>query len=234
MITFTSLASSSKGNAYLVKADSAGYLLIEAGLPIKILREKMNFNLFNLDGCLISHEHMDHAKAVKDLLKMGVDCFMSPGTSDALGITGHHRINAVYAGMQHTIGKWTVHPFPLEHDAKMPLGFLIAHDTDRLLFVPDTGYVHNRFEGVTILAIEANHAEDLLSESIQHNEIAAMVGRRIRRTHMSLGVLKEFIKANNMKSVREVWLLHLSDSNSNEVRFKREIQELLGVPVYIA
>ena len=34
--------------------------------------------------------------------------------------------------------------------------------------------------------------------------------------------------------LQEIWLLHLSSSNADAKRFKKEIQELTGVPVYIA
>jgi len=33
--------------------------------------------------------------------------------------------------------------------------------------------------------------------------------------------------------VREIWLIHLSDNNSDNARFKREIQELTGKMVFI-
>ena len=33
--------------------------------------------------------------------------------------------------------------------------------------------------------------------------------------------------------VVEIWLLHLSDGNSNSERFKREVKEISGKPVYI-
>lgn len=46
--------------------------------------------------------------------------------------------------------------------------------------------------------------------------------------------MKDFLKANDLRHVQEIWLLHLSDGNSDADRFKREIQELTGKPVYIA
>lgn len=42
------------------------------------------------------------------------------------------------------------------------------------------------------------------------------------------------LKANDLSKVREIWLLHLSDGNSDAERFKREVMELTGKPVYIA
>jgi phosphoribosyl 1,2-cyclic phosphodiesterase len=104
-----------------------------------------------------------------------------------------------------------------------------------LAFIPDTAYVKNRFSGITTLAIECNHVADILSENIQGGNIPVSLGRRIRRNHLSLSVVKDFILANNMqKTLREIHLIHLSDSNSSEEQFKREIQEITGVPVYVA
>ena len=45
---------------------------------------------------------------------------------------------------------------------------------------------------------------------------------------------KELLKANDLSKVQQIWLLHLSDGNSDEKRFKREIQELTGKPTFIA
>jgi hypothetical protein len=42
------------------------------------------------------------------------------------------------------------------------------------------------------------------------------------------------MQANDLSKVQEIWLLHLSDGNSDADRFKREIQELTGKPVYVA
>lgn len=51
------IASSSKGNAYLI-TDGRSTILIECGLPIKELKRRTNFKVpSNIDACLISHEH---------------------------------------------------------------------------------------------------------------------------------------------------------------------------------
>ena len=51
---------------------------------------------------------------------------------------------------------------------------------------------------------------------------------------MSLETAKDFLRANDLTAVQEIWLCHLSDGNSDAERFKREIQALTGKPVYIA
>ena len=53
-------------------------------------------------------------------------------------------------------------------------------------------------------------------------------------SHFSLENVKDFLRANDLSRVQEVWLLHLSDGNSDAERFKKEIMEVVGRPVYIA
>ena len=101
---------------------------------------------------------------------------------------------------------------------------------ERLLFIPDTSHVMNRFKNVTILAIECNHVADILSDNIQEGNIPSVVGRRVRRNHMSLDSVIGMLKANDLSRCREIWLLHLSDANSDEARMIRTVQEQTGIP----
>ena len=234
---FVPLASSSRGNAYIVQDDGIPPLLLEAGLPIKQLRNKLREHgimLSDLAGCLVSHEHMDHAKAVKDLLKAGVDCWMSQGTAEALTVIDHHRTHILRYKFDIILlngGWYPFMTFGLKHDAKDPVGFFIQDlKDDRLLFIPDTAYVENRFEGVTMIAIECNNIAELLSKNILEGNIPAVVGRRIRRHHMSLENLIAMLKANDLSRCRQIFLMHLSDGNSDEKAMINRIQEATGIP----
>lgn len=234
-MNFISLASSSRGNAYLLQSEGATPILLEAGLPIGRLRDKLRehrVSLSDLAGCLISHEHQDHAKAVKDLLKIGVDCYMSPQTAHALMVYKHHRIISLGPGMKQEIQQWRILPFLLHHDAVGPLGFLIGHDDDHLLFIPDTAFVENRFDGITSIAVECNNISEILSKNIIEGYIPAIVGKRIRRNHMSLENLISMLRANDLTRCRAIYLMHLSDGNSDERRMRQEIQMATGIPTY--
>ena len=232
---FTALASSSRGNAYLLESDGAGPLLLEAGIPIKKLREGLyahGISISDLSGCLVSHEHLDHSKAVKDLLKAGVDVYTSVNTAIALNVEEHHRMNFMNDGISQPIGAWRVMPFDLKHDAAEPFGYLVAYDTEALMFIADTAYIKNRFEAVTIIAVECNHVGDILAGNIARKDAVVSLGRRVRRNHMSLETLIKMLKANDLSQCREIHLLHLSDSNSDEKRMILEVQEATGIPTY--
>lgn len=228
------LASGSAGNAYFV-SDGVTPLLLEAGISIKRIREGLDFKLSEVAACLLTHEHGDHSKAIGDVLRMGVDIYSSPGTFASLGLTGHG-IHPIQDKQSAVIGSWIIRAFETQHDAKEPLGFLLHSKAtgERLVFATDTYYVRYKFPGLTCVMIECNYASDILQANVDAGFVHPAMKRRLLTSHFSLDNVKEFLKANDLSRVREIWLLHLSDQNSDAERFKREIMELTGKPVYIA
>lgn len=140
------IASGSTGNCYTVH-DGQTVLLIEAGVPIMKLKQALGFTLSGVSGVLISHEHMDHAKAVKDLMKCGIDVYMSAGTAAALDISGH-RLHVVGSGEVFEVGSYEIMAFQTKHDAREPLGYFIQsrHNGLNLLFlqIPTTLSIFSR------------------------------------------------------------------------------------------
>lgn len=226
------LASSSRANAYRI-SDGKTALLLEAGLPYKELQRALNFKTTELTAVLITHEHKDHSRAVADLAKAGIDCYMSAGTREALGLSGH-RIHELWPRVQTQIGTWTVLPFETQHDAAEPLGYLLASGQEKLLFATDTYYIRYKFNELTHIMVECNYAADILQENVEAERIPAALKQRLLQSHFSLANVKEFLRANDLSKVEEIHLLHLSDGNSDEARFKREIQELTGRVVMVA
>jgi phosphoribosyl 1,2-cyclic phosphodiesterase len=233
MIEIRVLASSSKGNCYYV-TDGQTPLLLECGIKWRDIQKSLNFRTSSIAGCLITHEHKDHCSAVNDVMKAGIDVYTAQGTAEALGLSGH-RIKAIQARKQFEIGTWTIMPFEIEHDAAEPLGFLLVNGAgDKLLYVTDTYYVRYRFTGLTHVMIECNYSRDILDANIRAGRVPEVLKKRLMRSHMSLETVMDMLRANDLSKVQEIWLLHLSDSNSDAERFKREIQAVTGKPVYIA
>ena len=233
MIEITVLASGSRGNCYRID-DGRTPLLLECGIPFREIQKGLQFRVSGVAGCLVSHEHQDHSTAVRDVMKAGIDCYMSAGTAEALGISGH-RLHIIQARQQFQLGSWAVLPFETQHDAAEPLGFLLANRAgDKLLYATDTYYVRYKFRGLTHIMLECNYAADILARNVEAGLVPPALKRRILRSHFSLEHVKEFFRANDISRVQEIWLLHLSDQNSDANRFKCEIQELTGKPVYIA
>ena len=226
------LASSSAGNAYWI-SDGQTPLLIECGIRVQGLRERLRFGLASLGACLLSHEHADHARSARDILRAGVDLYATQGTIDALGLEGH-RLRPIRAHQQVRIGTWTVLPFDTVHDAAEPVGFLLASGAAKVLYFSDSAYCRYRFRALTHLMVEANWSGELLDNNVREGVIDETLAARIRRNHMSLERLLQMLAANDLSRVEAIWLLHLSDQNSDEEMFARRVREVTGRPVYVA
>ena len=227
------LGSNSKGNCYLLQNENET-LIIECGISFKEIKIALDFNLRNVVGCLVTHCHGDHSKAVKDLSKSGINVYSSNGTFEALKITGI-RLVIIEAFKQFKVGGFTVMPFDVHHDVEEPLGFLINHkDMGTLLFATDTSYLEYRFKELTNILIECNYSEKILLKNMNNDSIDSSTGLRIASTHMSFENCTEMIKANDNPKLKNIVLLHLSDGNSNAKEFKGQMYELTNKTVYIA
>lgn len=228
----TSLASSSRGNCYLIQ-DGVSSLLLECGIQPKKIRQ--HIKLSDLDGCLISHEHQDHSKYAKDIIKY-TGIWTSAGTLSSLDLGPYdYRATVARPGETYKIGSFLVVPFETQHDAKEPLGFLVYSTAteEKLLFATDTYYIKNRFQDLNYIMIECNYASDILKANIDSGKIPKAVAKRLFESHFELENVKKFLQAQDLTTVKAIYLLHMSDGNSDAARFKKEIQELTGVPTYI-
>lgn len=233
MIDIQCLGSSSAGNAYRI-TDGHTVLLLEAGFPYKSIQRALNFRMSDISGCLITHEHGDHSRAAVDIMRAGIPVYTSQGTAEALNLSGH-RLRSVRPLETFEIGRWTVMGFGVEHDAAEPLGWLLANqDGDKLLFLTDSYYCRYKFQGLTHIMIECNYSIDIVNRRVLAGELHPAQKKRLLRSHFSLEHVKDFLKANDTRNVEEIWLLHLSDGNSDAELFKREIQKLTGAAVQVA
>ena len=227
------LASGSSGNAYTI-SDGATTLLLDAGIPLKEIQIGTGFKVRQLSGAFVTHEHKDHSKAMNDLARLGVDVYASRGTMEACGLSGH-RFHPVEARTELDVGTFRILPFDVEHDAAEPLGFLFTSMStgEKLLYFTDTYFVRYRFQGLTHIMAECNYTEQGIRDSVAEGRIPIEMVPRLVRSHMSLEHLLEMLRANDMSTVRQIYLLHMSDNNSEAQRMKEAVQRQTGVEVYL-
>ena len=229
-MNFKSLASSSAGNAYLVEEDGIAPLLIDPGIRFSALSRALGNRVAGLAGCLISHQHGDHAKGAAELAIRGVPIYTSRECAEALGVDVFH----VEHGIRFSVGGWRVTAWDAVHDVRC-FGFIIDSPSgDRLLYCTDSAYVPYRFDRLTHVAIGANYSEATLAARVASGAMDPAHGERVLRAHMSIEKVVAFFNANDLSHLREVHLLHLSAGNSNEAEFKVAVQRITGVPVYVA
>lgn len=227
------LGSSSKGNCYLLD-NGKECLMIECGVPFKEVQKAVNFDVSRIMGVIISHEHGDHAKYVQKCLDAQIPVYTSIGTTNALGLNWR-LVHPMKELEYHHIGNFTVQAFPVVHDAAQPFGFLINHkETGTVLFATDTNYLKYKFYRLNNILIECNYRPDIMTANLNAGRLPVGVALRTIRSHCSYYACADILKANDLREVNNIVLIHLSSGNSNAEEFRNGIESLTGKNVLVA
>lgn len=227
------LGSNSAGNCYVLQNDSEA-LIIEAGIDFRNVKKVLNFNLSKVSGAVITHQHGDHAKYVASFVKNGILTLALEDVFSSHDIFENSFAKSIKTGKGYKVGNFFIQAFPVQHDVPC-VGYLIRHEEfGKLLFVTDTVAMNYTFDGLTEIMIEANYADDILDRRLEKDAITLVQRNRVIESHMSINTAKEILKRNDLSDVNNIILIHLSDGNSDEKRFIREVVELTGKHVVAA
>lgn len=167
------LFSGSEGNSTYVSACGSA-LLVDAGASFKALSGAIcacGGNIDEIKGVLITHEHTDHIKGLKVLLKStGLPVYASAETLDALSSAGVLPGGAeAYAisGCGNDIGGICVDRFETSHDCVGSSGYAFCFENgSKAAVCTDLGVVtdgvRRALSGCQTVLIEANHNIEML------------------------------------------------------------------------
>lgn len=223
--------SSSKANLYEV-SDGRTQVILECGCTFAQMQSLMGFRMNGYAGCLITHEHGDHSLASTQLARRGVAIYATQGTLEALHLREHYyKTITMEYGQPVQIGTLSAMAFPTVHNASQPCGFVITSERtgESLVFATDTYKIGYKFKGATEIAVECNYSKDLISDGLPDN-----VRRRIEHSHMSLEACKDFLLAQDLSTVKMIWLVHLSKERSSADQFRETIEKATGVKTVVA
>lgn len=227
------IASGSSGNAYYI-SDGHSSLLLDAGIPLAQIQAGCGYKVSQLSGCLVTHGHGDHVKAAQALARLGVNIYTSNGTAEMVKLKGH-RIRTVQALKSFSAGTFEVLPFDVEHDVPEPLGFLIRSTVtqEKLLYFTDTYYIRYTFVGLTHIMMEANYDPDTMEQNVKEGRVDVSRAKRTIGSHMSIDTVIKTLESFDLSRLQQIYLLHLSNDNSQAADFKRRVQALTGKEVYL-
>lgn len=222
----TVLASGSAGNGYVLEGRTSA-LIIECGVSPERMMRQTSVRPSTVAGCLVSHEHGDHAAYIERYAQLGMPVFASEGTFSASGADRLPRAFTLQDNRAAQVGEFYIMPFRVEHDAREPLGFYVSGpELGRLLFMTDLRAVpFTRCIVPHTILIEANWSEDILEGRVGRGEEDIARAARIKDTHLSLERACEFVRGIDGPALRNVVLLHLSDRNSNATEFAARMRE---------
>ena len=226
------ISTGSIGNGYILETDTE-VLLIECGVKFSEIKKAIDFNFSKIVGCIVTHEHGDHAKYINDYMKNGVKIYATKGTFAKTGfsVKNHNQIE-ISTSKPFQVGNFKIIAFDINHDAAEPVGFLIYHpECGTTLYLTDTSYSNYIFNGLNNLIIESNYSDEILEKKLYGN---TFLRDRIIGSHLSLETLIEMLSRNDLSKVNNIVLIHLSDSNSNAVEFKNAVRKATNCNVTVA
>ena len=216
---FYTLASSSAGNAALVCHENT-HILIDAGISCRRITQSLaalSLTLDDLDGILITHEHIDHVRALGTLQKKhAVPLYASFGTAAALDYPAPY-LHAFAADETFTIKDLQIRSFRTSHDAKESVGYRIESSDGSLAVLTDTGFItddaHDAALGADMLLLESNHDVIML----KNGEYPYYLKQRILGEcgHLSNEAAAEFAVECVRAGTSDILLAHLSDENNS-------------------
>ena len=228
------IGTGSAGNSYaLLFGDEI--LLIEAGMKLIDVKKAIDFDISKVVGCLITHEHGDHAKHIKEYLKAGIKCYSTMQTFKKLGVLYNHFCEEILTDLKYKIGSFEFMAFKVNHDAVEPVNFIINHkDFGKILFVTDTNNVPYIFKDVRCYLIEANFSEAKLEQKFINSENGKFVNTRVFNSHLSIEGCENYLSLCDLSRCEKIILTHLSYTQSNATEFKRVIENRFNKVVEVA
>lgn len=221
----TVISSGSAGNCYVLEGTRSA-LILECGVsPERVVRTTNTLRWSQVAGCLVTHEHGDHAGFAAKFLDLGLPVYASKGTGNALPCG--RRMRPIHPTSIFHVGEFSVFAFHVHHDAAEPLGFVIGHpELGRLLFVTDASAIPFSFRDVGLdhIMIEANYSDRILEQAVGSGELTSERAQRVRNTHMSLEGAIQYVTYHESAKLKTVTLIHLSSSNADRNAFKDAMQ----------
>jgi phosphoribosyl 1,2-cyclic phosphodiesterase len=233
LMRFAVLGSGSGGNSSLIQSQEVS-LMIDAGLSGKQLRTRMDqMETSHLDAILLTHEHGDHVRGLKMLLKtIDAPVYTTASTAHVLrqsGIVANWK--TFEAGQGFTIKNLQIESFAIQHDAVDPVGYIVRSNEKSFGFLSDAGHVTNsviqRMNGIHAIFLEANYDENLLEIDTKR---PWSIKQRIasRHGHLSNKQAAELVRTIAHESMQHIVLGHLSSDCNESAIAQQMINNILA------
>ena len=213
-----SLASGSKGNAYVVEQDGEA-LLVDCGLAGRTLAARLRSvfpELPRFAGVLLTHSHSDHYAGLAVFVGRHPDVPVYANSMTAEAVAHETGVNeSAFAcfenGQPFAVGPFEVSPFSVPHDAVDPVGYLVRgdetyfHGTDIGTPLDSIGV---RFAEADCATLESNHDPVLLRQSGRPPYLVQRIAGP--RGHLSNDQACAFVRKFASPRLKRLALAHLS------------------------
>ena len=204
------------------------------GLPYKELQVKSDFKINEVAACFISHEHGDHSKAVKDLLKSAIDVYALPETLSALKVSEHHRTHSVEPLKPFTVNTFEIMAVTMYHDCPC-VGYMVCSKStgERLFFATDTYKITVNPQNLDYLILEINYQKEIVNNLVNEGKMEASIRARLLFSHYELSKALKWLKRIDKSRLKRIYIGHLSNGHSNAEEIRTAVIAETGIPTTI-
>jgi phosphoribosyl 1,2-cyclic phosphodiesterase len=228
------LGSGSEGNGLVVEVGDTR-ILIDCGFRVRdtVARlARLGIAAESVTAILVTHEHADHIGGVAAFAaRYRIPVWLTFGTLtmagerferlDIRGFDSHY----VFA-----VGMVEVRPFPVPHDAREPVQFVVGDGVRRLGILTDIGtttrYVETSLSGCDALVIECNHDRDMLDCGDYPWPLKQRIASRFGHLHNEAAAA--LVAAIDTSRLRHVVAAHLSQQNNTPDKARAALSKALN------
>lgn len=231
---FASLGSGSRGNALLVEAGRTR-VLVDAGFgPREMSRrlERLGLAAGDIDAVLVTHEHSDHIGGVFACARrFDWAVLLTHGTLAACREDNvAAQVTLIDSHESFSVGDILVHPFPVPHDAREPVQFVLADGAKRLGVLTDAGHVTPHMvamlDACDALVLECNHDAGLLAQGSYPPALKRRIGGLWG--HLENSAAASLLTQLARSGLRHVVAAHLSEQNNSPALARAALSAVLG------
>ena len=236
---FASLGSGSKGNALLVEAGDTRVLL-DCGFGPRNLAQRcarLGIEAASLDAIIITHEHSDHiGGAFPCARQYAAALYMTRGTHAALAHdkagsrSAEVDLQLIDSHCAFAVGDLLIQPFPVPHDAREPVQFVMSDGHRRLGVLTDLGFstphVVAQLSACDALVLECNHDTDMLAAGDYPPHLTQRIGGRLG--HLDNASAAGLLGQLDRSRLRHVLAAHLSEHNNTPQLAQQALANVMG------
>lgn len=234
-MNFQVISSGSKGNLTIINTNEQT-IFIDAGISLKDIQSRIDYEIKNVDAIFITHEHIDHIKYIESIARYyDATIYINEDSFNKIKLKYFKDLNGlkfkfIKPNVQIKTNNLKILPINLQHDVECCYGYIIVENNKAMAYCTDTGFIPlpyvEMLKNVDSIIIEANHDVEMLLNSNRpwhlKNRILSVKG------HMSNKICGEILnKILQGNRLNTIVLAHLSEEcNTEELAVDTVLQNI--------